>query len=513
MTADNLHDWRGEGTTVPPRLEAPANNPVKFPIVQWCGIEATRAWRVGCQGTVASVFIEKPAAGNFLPLLDGGFALQYSPLLEYREGSGMVLFCQLDVTGRTESDPAANRLVGNLMGYVSSWKATPSCKVLYAGDAAGKAHLESAKFAPADYQGGPLSADQVLVVGPGAGEKLAASAKDIEEWLKAGGRLLAVGLSQEEANAFLPVKVVTKKADYICGSYTLPAADSPFVGIAPADIYNRSPRSLPLISEGAATLGDGVLGKAENVNVVFCQLVPWQFDYQKENSLKHSFRRSSFTLTRLLSNLGAAADVPLLQNMQEPLPASAMLDNVADVVWLAAGEKVVILPKVWKGQWVGTAEAPKDWETAGFDDSKWQNVKVPAMWQNQFKDLVNVNDVFLYRVAFDVPAEMAQQEVTLVVGAVDDEDWTYVNGQLVGSMTAKTNPNDYWHAIRSYKLPSGLLKAGHNVLAVKNNDLKGSGGILASSLWRRGAGSTRWLSGLYLDKPQGPDDPYRYYRW
>jgi hypothetical protein len=36
---------------------------------------------------------------------------------------------------------------------------------------------------------------------------------------------------------------------------------------------------------------------------------------------------------------------------------------------------------------------------------------------------------------------------------------------------------------------------------------------LASSLWRRGAGSTRWLSGLYLDKPQGPDDPYRYYRW
>jgi hypothetical protein len=57
------------------------------------------------------------------------------------------------------------------------------------------------------------------------------------------------------------------------------------------------------------------------------------------------------------------------------------------------------------------------------------------------------------------------------------------------------------------------LKAGQNVVAVKNNDIKGSGGVLASSLWRRGAGSTRWLSGLYLDKPQGPDDPYRYYRW
>ena len=98
----------------------------------------------------------------------------------------MVLFCQLDVTGRTESDPAATRLVGNLLSYVSSWKSSPACKLLYVGEAAGKAHLERANLAPAEYQGGPLTADQVLVVGPGGGAKLAASAKEIEAWLKAG---------------------------------------------------------------------------------------------------------------------------------------------------------------------------------------------------------------------------------------------------------------------------------------------------------------------------------------
>ena len=64
-------------------------------------------WRCGNRGNVASVLIEKPARGDFLPILDGGFSLQYSPLLEYREGQGMVLFCQMDVTGRTEQDPAA----------------------------------------------------------------------------------------------------------------------------------------------------------------------------------------------------------------------------------------------------------------------------------------------------------------------------------------------------------------------------------------------------------------------
>jgi predicted amidohydrolase YtcJ len=53
------------------------------------------------------VLIEKPLCGDFLPILDGGFSLQYSPLLEYREGNGMVLFCQMDVTGRTATDPAA----------------------------------------------------------------------------------------------------------------------------------------------------------------------------------------------------------------------------------------------------------------------------------------------------------------------------------------------------------------------------------------------------------------------
>ena len=42
--------------------------------------------------------------------------------MEYREGKGMVLFCQMDVTGRTETDPAAERLARNIINYVSDWK-------------------------------------------------------------------------------------------------------------------------------------------------------------------------------------------------------------------------------------------------------------------------------------------------------------------------------------------------------------------------------------------------------
>ena len=65
---------------------------------KWCDLEVPHVWRCGNRGNVASVLIEKPARGDFLPVLDGGYSLQYSPLLEYREGKGLVLFCQIDVT-------------------------------------------------------------------------------------------------------------------------------------------------------------------------------------------------------------------------------------------------------------------------------------------------------------------------------------------------------------------------------------------------------------------------------
>ena len=91
----------------------------------WYGLEITRLWRCGNRGNVASVLIEKPPRGDFLPIVDGGYALQYSPLLEYHEGKGMVLFCQMDVTARTESEPAAETLVGNILRYVQTWRPSP----------------------------------------------------------------------------------------------------------------------------------------------------------------------------------------------------------------------------------------------------------------------------------------------------------------------------------------------------------------------------------------------------
>ncbi|MCX8037129.1 MAG: hypothetical protein N3D11_08825 [Candidatus Sumerlaeia bacterium] len=327
LEAEHLRDWRGEATILPPRLTYELSRRFNgAPTVRWCDIEVTRVWRCGCRGNVASVLIEKPARGDFLPVVDGGFSLQYSPLMEYREGKGRVLFCQMDVTGRTESDPAAERLVLNIFSYLSQQSNQPSVgpKVFYIGDPAGKNHLESAGFSVGTYSGEPLSADDVLIVGPGGGQTLSAHAAALAKWLEAGGHLLALGLDEQEANAFLPFKTRMKKAEHIAAFFPPMPARSLLRGIGPADVHNRDPRELPLVEPagGLSPVGDGVLAEASPNKIVLCQLVPWQFDYAKNYGLKRTFRRASFLLTRLVANMGVAGSTPLLERFREPLDAA-----------------------------------------------------------------------------------------------------------------------------------------------------------------------------------------------
>jgi hypothetical protein len=320
LQAEHLRDWRGAATLVPPRLKYELNP--KFngaPTVTWCGLPVTRAWRCGNQGNVASVLIEKPARGDFLPLVDGGFSLQYSPLLEYREGMGLVLFCQMDVTGRTEREPAAERLAANLIEYVAQWKGSPPRQGLYAGEAAGRSSLEATGFRLSTYAGGELQPDQVLVVGPGGGRALDAHRPALAAFLQGGGRLLALGWTQADADALLPFKVWFTSAEHINAVFDRPPLGSPLAGIGPADVHCRDPRTLPLASAGAQVLGDGVLAMATNANVVFCQLAPWQFDYATNYGLKRTFRRTAFLVTRLLANAGVRSETPLLVRWSTPV--------------------------------------------------------------------------------------------------------------------------------------------------------------------------------------------------
>ena len=125
------------------------------------------------------------------------------------------------------------------------------------------------------YDGEKLAPEKTLIVAAGGGRKLAENAAAIADFLKAGGHLLALGLDEQEANRFLPFQVRMRKAEHIASYFEPPAGDSLLSGVAPADVYNRDPRKLPLVSAGATVLGDGVLAQARSANVAFFQFPPY----------------------------------------------------------------------------------------------------------------------------------------------------------------------------------------------------------------------------------------------
>ena len=332
-----LRNWRGDSTLTPPRLSYQLR-PQYGPTVQWCGITEPHLWRCGNRGNVASVLIEKPTSGDFLPIVDGGFSLQFSPLLEYREGRGTVLFCQLDVTGRTGPEPAAERIVRNLVEYISTWRPPRRRTAVYAGDPAGERHLQSVGIPAVPYSPEALTDDHVLVLGPDSGQAVMADVPSISRWLNRGGKLLAIGLPDRELNRLLPVKVSTRSLEHISGSFSPFGLSSIFAGIGPADLHNRDPRQFPLVTSGAQISGDGVLAQVLNGSAVFCQMTPWEFNDTQPN-LKRTHRRISFAVSRLLANLGVASTTPLLERFHQPVSTLALKNRCLSGLYLDTPEE------------------------------------------------------------------------------------------------------------------------------------------------------------------------------
>ncbi len=126
------------------------------------------------------------------------------------------------------------------------------------------------------------------------------------------------------------------------------------------------------------------------------------------------------------------------------------------------------------------------WQKPEFDDNRWAILNVTEWWESQGITAPNLrwpvleasegyNGYAWYRRHFTVPTEWATQRVTLSIGAIDDLDWTYVNGQLVGSTTEWDSS---WDDPREYVIPIGLLRPNaDNVIAIRVLDHHGAGGI------------------------------------
>ncbi|MGC9316521.1 MAG: glycoside hydrolase family 2 TIM barrel-domain containing protein, partial [Armatimonadota bacterium] len=503
----HLRDWRGEATLLPPRRD-PGPDPNSYPSTRWCGIEVSRAWRCGCRGNVASVVIEKPAAGDFLPIVDAGFSLQYAPLMLFREGLGMVLFCQMDVTGRSEEDPAAGRLVANMLRYVAEYSPPARRTAVYAGEPAGGEHLARAGIAATEY-GGPLAADQVLVIGPAGNDALAPRSDAIAEWLQAGGRVLALGLDEAQLRECLPLEISTRLAEHIDAHFDPPATTSPLAGVGPADVLIREPREIPLVAGGADIVGDGVLATAAGDRIVLCQLAPWQFDYQDAFHVKMTYRRLSFLVNRLLANLGVGGATPLLERFSSPVEAAGAGQSLVRNGDFSADED-------------GDGAADHWSVTAGSPQASFTREQLPEGGWAQRLSLTGLGE------DGEGSVMLAQHDVPLREG-----QWYRVSlrARAEGLRGARINftvqNTETWRSFFDYQHLAPDEQWREHSFLVQSNATADSGTRL--QLWYSSVGTVwfsdvlmvpcsppsegRWASGLYLDEPVEMDDPYRFFRW
>ena len=112
----------------------------------------------------------------------------------------------------------------------------------------------------------------------------------------------------------------------------------------------------------------------------------------------------------------------------------------------------------------------RGWARGG--GGKWETMTIPQLWEAAGQ---NVDGAIWFRREVTIPEAWGGAELTLSLGAIDDFDVTYWNGERVGATGTETP--QYWSAPRKYQVPGRLVKVGRNVLAVRVFDHFGGGGF------------------------------------
>lgn len=126
----------------------------------------------------------------------------------------------------------------------------------------------------------------------------------------------------------------------------------------------------------------------------------------------------------------------------------------------------------WSSWWrerSGDSPGSEPWHAS--DRLSWRAIPRMTFWE-QWDDpaFASFNGAIWARVRFTLTPDEAAQGATLHLGAIDDFDRTFVNGEPVGQTFRYDKPRDY-------ALRPGLLKAGANEILVYILDTGGGGGF------------------------------------
>ena len=144
--------------------------------------------------------------------------------------------------------------------------------------------------------------------------------------------------------------------------------------------------------------------------------------------------------------------------------------------------------------------ASTDFARTGFDDSGWDDMKLPGNIESVYP---NYNGHVLVRARVRIPASWEGKEIVLHMDGVDDNDVTYFDGVQVGR-------TEGWKKVREYKVPAKTVKEGETVITIRIIDTGSAGGVVGddASFYLQGPEGERLsLAGMWKSRIDERDVP------
>ncbi|NQT24777.1 beta galactosidase jelly roll domain-containing protein [candidate division KSB1 bacterium] len=130
------------------------------------------------------------------------------------------------------------------------------------------------------------------------------------------------------------------------------------------------------------------------------------------------------------------------------------------------------------GKWRFEIGDNKAYADPDFDDSSWELIHVPNMWENE--GYPGYDGYAWYRIRFYLPNSLKSKSLCLQLGFIDDIDETFMNGIHVGGEGEFPPSNETAYNMRRiYELNENVLQFGkENCIAVRVFDSQLGGGIV-----------------------------------
>ena len=132
------------------------------------------------------------------------------------------------------------------------------------------------------------------------------------------------------------------------------------------------------------------------------------------------------------------------------------------------------------GSWKFQTGHDPEWLRERFDDTQWNTLHVPLVWEKQGYE--TYDGYAVYRKEVIVPESLSTTKLVLLLGCISDIDETFFNGHRIGNTGTfpTANEDGVFRAKqeRAYVIPSNLIHYGmENIIAVRVFDRGPNGGI------------------------------------